>query len=94
MAMVPSILLGIALLIGSSGVRWSLRPRSVDISQDKTGFFEDVNKRLVVMQAANDWAYFFDRTHLDAFASGEGFTRQFRIMIAPAKPRAAGRDSV
>jgi hypothetical protein len=44
------------------------RPRfsiTVDFSQDRTGFFKDEAKRAVLVQAANDWAYFFDPAGLE-----------------------------
>jgi hypothetical protein len=32
---------------------------TVDFSQDHTGFFADEGKRAIIVQAANDWSYFF-----------------------------------
>jgi hypothetical protein len=50
------------------------RPESfaitVDFSQDKTGFFQDADKRATVIQAARDWAYFFADRNLEPVAAG------------------------
>jgi hypothetical protein len=43
---------------------------TVDFSQDRTGFFQDENRRAVVVQAARDWAYFFADMKLMPVASG------------------------
>jgi hypothetical protein len=43
---------------------------SVDFSQDRTGFFQDDAKRATVIQAANDWAYFFADMKLEPVAAG------------------------
>jgi hypothetical protein len=43
---------------------------SVDFSQDKTGFFQDERKRAVVVQVANDWAYYVDDMQLGPVAAG------------------------
>jgi len=49
-------------------------PITVDFSQDKTGFFHDERKRAVIVQAANDWAYFLDDMHLDEVPAGKETT--------------------
>ncbi len=43
---------------------------TVDFSQDRTGFFQDERKRATVIQAANDWAYFFGDMKLQRVAKG------------------------
>ncbi len=43
---------------------------TVDFSQDRTGFFQDEKKRATVIQAANDWAYFFADMKLQPVARG------------------------
>jgi hypothetical protein len=43
---------------------------TVDFSQDRTGFFRDEIKRATVIQAANDWAYFFADMKLQPVAAG------------------------
>jgi hypothetical protein len=43
---------------------------TVDFSQDRTGFFQDGEKRATVVQAANDWAYFFADMKLRPVAAG------------------------
>jgi hypothetical protein len=47
---------------------------TVDFSQDRTGFFQDEKKRAVIIQAANDWAYFLDDMHLDEVPAGKETT--------------------
>jgi hypothetical protein len=54
-------------------------PITVDFSQDQpfpdgTRFFDDSAKRAIVVQAANDWAYFFDGTGLDPVLPGQEST--------------------
>jgi hypothetical protein len=44
---------------------------TVNFSQDKTGFFDDANKRATVVQAARDWAYFFADMRLRPVRAGE-----------------------
>ncbi|MGO9923770.1 MAG: hypothetical protein ACLQIB_54850 [Isosphaeraceae bacterium] len=43
---------------------------TVDFSQDRAGFFQDERKRATVIQAANDWAYFFGDMKLQRVAKG------------------------
>ncbi|HEV3383962.1 MAG TPA: Ig domain-containing protein [Gemmata sp.] len=43
---------------------------TVDFSQDRTRFFEDEKKRATVIQAANDWAYFFSDMKLKSVPAG------------------------
>jgi len=43
---------------------------TVDFSQDRTGFFQDEKKRATVVQAANDWGYFFADMKLRPVAKG------------------------
>jgi hypothetical protein len=43
---------------------------TVDFSQDRNGFFRDEQKRATVVQAANDWAYFFADMKLQPVAAG------------------------
>jgi len=45
-------------------------PITIDFSRDRTGFFEDEQKRQVVTQAAQDWAYFFEPLPLDPIPAG------------------------
>jgi hypothetical protein len=45
-------------------------PIAVDFSQDRTGFFADEARRAVVIQAADDWANFFDGEGLDPTPAG------------------------
>ena len=44
---------------------------TVDFSQDQTGFFDDPQKRRLVQQAADDWAYFIDDMELDRVSAGK-----------------------
>jgi hypothetical protein len=44
---------------------------TVDFSQDRTRFFEDEEKRATVIQAANDWSYFFSDMKLQTFPAGK-----------------------
>lgn len=46
--------------------RTPIFPIILDFSKDRTGFFHDEAKRSVLLQAASDWAYFFDEMHLTA----------------------------
>lgn len=43
---------------------------SLDFSKDRTGFFDDPQKREIVRQAANDWAYFIDEMNLATVPAG------------------------
>ncbi len=43
---------------------------TVDFSQDRTGFFQDEQKRATVVQAADDWAYFFAGMKLQPVPAG------------------------
>lgn len=43
---------------------------TVDFSQDRTGFFQEEKKRAAVIEAANDWAYFFAGMKLQPVAAG------------------------
>lgn len=43
---------------------------TIDFSRDQTGFFSDAQKRAIVQQGANDWAYFVDNMNLDTVPSG------------------------
>jgi hypothetical protein len=45
-----------------------LFPVTVNFGEDQTGFYTDVAKRNIVIQAAQDWAYFFADMHLDPVA--------------------------
>ncbi len=45
-------------------------PITLDFTQDHTGFFNDEARRVMVKQAAEDWAYFFDGTNLAPIAAG------------------------
>jgi putative Ig domain-containing protein/VCBS repeat protein len=45
-------------------------PIVLDFSKDQTGFFSDPNKVAMIRQAADDFAYFIDITHLDEVAAG------------------------
>jgi hypothetical protein len=47
-----------------------LFPVTVDFGEDQTGFYADAAKRNIVIQAAQDWAYFFADMHLDVVAPG------------------------
>jgi hypothetical protein len=47
-----------------------LFPVTVDFGEDQTGFYADATRRNIVIQAAQDWAYFFADMHLDAVAPG------------------------
>ena len=38
----------------------TMLPLHVDFAQDKTGFFQDDEKRAVIVQAARDWAYYLE----------------------------------
>ncbi len=54
-------------------------PINVDFSQDPalgdgTHFFDDPEKQAVVVQAANDWAYFLDGSALDVVPAGQEMT--------------------
>jgi hypothetical protein len=44
---------------------------TVDFSQDQTGFFDDSQKRDIIQQAADDWAYFIDDMELDTVSAGK-----------------------
>lgn len=41
----------------------------LDFSKDKTGFFDAADKRAIVRQAAEDWAYFFSGMNLGSVAA-------------------------
>ncbi len=61
----------------ATAISW---PITVDYSHDATlpdgtRFFDDPNKRAVVEQATNDWAYFFDGAALDSVAAGSETTQ-------------------
>jgi hypothetical protein len=43
---------------------------TLDFFQDQTGFFDDPQKRAIVQQAADDWAYFIDDMQLDSVPVG------------------------
>jgi hypothetical protein len=43
---------------------------TVDFSKDRTGFFADPQKRQIIQQAADDWAYFMGDMNLDAVGAG------------------------
>jgi hypothetical protein len=45
-------------------------PITVDFSQDRTGFFNDEDRRRILKQAAEDWAYYFEPVKLDPVAAG------------------------
>jgi hypothetical protein len=44
---------------------------TVDFSQDQIGFFDAPQKRHIVQQAADDWAYFIDDMELDRVSAGK-----------------------
>lgn len=47
---------------------------STDFSEDRTGFFNDQQKRDIILQAVDDWAYFVDEMSLDSVGLGEELT--------------------
>lgn len=66
---------------------------TVYFSQDRTGFFQDEERRAVVLQAARDWAYFFTDTNLAPVPAGaettliwgpDGFKKKKRVVNAAA----------
>jgi hypothetical protein len=66
---------------------------TVDFSQDQTGFFDDSNKRAIIIRAARDWAYYFGDMQLSLVPAGtettliwgpDGFKKSSKITNAKA----------
>lgn len=47
---------------------------AVDFSQDQTGFLNDTTHRAIILQAADDWAYFLEGPDFDSVGAGSEST--------------------